>query len=115
MLRWDNAYRTGERDAVIYNEKQAVKALLSYDNAEIYYYQDAREIITNLDNYMDTLHFSPEINRFMAEQMIAGNTAYRLTEENYRERLSGMRELSYRIVDEYMEPYVDLIKVDYGQ
>ena len=86
-----------------------------FRSVDMYYFQDETYIITNLENYMDTLHFSPEINRFMADQIITGNTAYRLTEENYMERLSGMRGLSYRIVEEYMEPYVDLIKVDYGQ
>ncbi|MCI9220549.1 MAG: hypothetical protein HFH94_12560, partial [Lachnospiraceae bacterium] len=33
-----------ERDAVIYNEKQAVAALLEYDNAEVYFYQDDSSI-----------------------------------------------------------------------
>ena len=114
MLFWDNLYRTGDLEAYLYNMEQAAKALLSYENVEIYYFQDDTEIITNLENYMDTLHFSPEINRFMAEQMIAQNEAYRLTTENYAEKCAGMRALSYRIVDEYMLPYVDFIKVDYG-
>ncbi len=115
MLFWDNLYRTGDLEAYLYNMEQAIGTLVAYENVDMYYFQDETDIITNLENYMDTLHFSPEINRFMADQIITGNTAYRLTEENYMERLSGMRGLSYRIVEEYMEPYVDLIKVDYGQ
>ncbi len=115
MLFWDNLYRTGDLEAYLYNMEQAVGALIVYDNVDMYYFQDETDIITDLENYMDTLHFSPEINRYMADQMIAENEKYRLTEENYQERLSGMRELSYRIVEEYITPYVDLIKVDYGQ
>ena len=72
MLWWDNAFRTGERDAVIYNEKQAVKALLQYDNAEIYFYQDDREIITNLDLYMDMVHFSKDINYYVFDKLAKG-------------------------------------------
>lgn len=97
MLWWDNAYRTGERDAVIYNEKQAVKAPLAYDNVEIYYYQDARKIITNLDLYMDMIHFSKDINYWVYDKLAKGED--RLTAENYEDRLEGMRTLSQEIVE----------------
>ena len=97
MLWWDNAYRTGERDAVIYNEKQAVKTLLAYENVEIYFYQDAREIITNLDNYMDMIHFSKDINYWVYDQIAKGEG--RLTIDNYEERLEGMRALSQELVE----------------
>ncbi len=97
MLWWDNAYRTGERDAVIYNEKQAVRTLLAYDNVEIYYYQDAREIITDLDNYMDMIHFSKDINYWIYDKLAKGED--RLTPDNFEERLEGMRALSQEIVE----------------
>lgn len=111
MLYWDNLYRTGDLEAYLYNMEQAVGTLLKYENVEIYYFQDVTEIITNLDNYMDTLHFSPDINQYMAEEIIAGR--HRLTADNYREVLAGMRTLAYQIVEEYIVPYEDLIKVDY--
>ena len=97
MLWWDNAYRTGERDAVIYNEKQAVKTLLAYENVEIYYYQDAREIITNLDNYMDMIHFSKDINYWVYDQIARGEG--QLTMSNYEEKLESMRTLSQELVE----------------
>ena len=103
MLWWDNAYRTGELDSVIYNEKQTVKALLSYDNVEIYYYQDAKEIITNLDLYMDMIHFSKDINYWVYDKLAKGEE--RLTEENYEERLDGMRALSDEIVEKEILKY----------
>lgn len=103
MLWWDNAYRTGERDAVIYNEKQAIKALLSYENAEIYYYQDAKEIITNLDLYMDMIHFSKDINYWIYDKLSKGEE--RLTADNYEERLDGMSALSDEIVNTEMLKY----------
>lgn len=115
MLFWDNLYRTGDLEAYLYNMQQAIDILIVYDNVDMYYFQDVTEIITNLENYMDTLHFSPEINQYMAEQIIAESAAHKLTAENYMDKLSAMRTLSYRIVEEYMTPYVDLIKVDYEQ
>lgn len=105
MLWWDNACRSGERDAVIYNEKQAVKALLAYDNAEVYFYQDDWEIITNLDHYMDMVHFSKEINYVVYDKQAKGED--RLTIDNYEERLEGMRDLSQEIVEEIMPKYYE--------
>ena len=103
MLWWDNAYRSGERDAVIYNEKQAIKTLLQYDNAEVYFYQDDEEIITNLDNYMDMLHFSKDINHYVYDKLAKGEE--RLTLDNYEARLDHMLELSDRIVGEEILKY----------
>ena len=103
MLWWDNAYRNGERDAVIYNETQAIGALLAYDNAEIYFYQDDEDIITDLDNYMDMIHFSKDINYDIYDKLAKGEG--RLTEENYTKRLEQMRTLSERIVQEDILQY----------
>lgn len=103
MLWWDNAYRNGERDYYLYQEEQAIAALLEYDNVEIYYYQDEEEIITDLDNYMDMIHFSKEINQVICDKLIAGQG--RLTKENYKARLQNMYVLSERIVTEDILEY----------
>lgn len=103
MLWWDGIYRTGERDAYIHCEKECVKALLSYDNVEIFCFQNVPDIVTNLDNYLDSIHFSPEINEWMLDQMVAGN--YRLTYENYEDVLDDMSSFSDKIVDELILPY----------
>ena len=103
MLWWDNAYRSGELDAVIYNEKQAIGALLEYDNVEIYYYQDDENVITNLDNYMDMIHFSKDINYYIYDKLAKGEE--RLTKENYEARLDGMYILAKKVVQEEMPKY----------
>ena len=105
MLWWDSAYRNGERDFYLYNERQAIAALLAYDNVEIYYFQDEEEIITNLDNYMDIIHFSKDINQVICDKIIAGEG--RLTQENYEARIRNMYDLSERIVNEYILAYYD--------
>ncbi len=112
MLWWDGIVRTGERDAYIYNEKQIVKALLEYDNVEIFCFQNVPEITTNLDsNYMDSIHFSPEINKWQLDQMVEGN--YRLTKENYIEMLDGVRDFSDQVVNELILPYEDAGELTY--
>ena len=75
----------------------AISELLPYDNCEIYFYMDQEEIVTNLDNYMDNIHFSQDINHYVVEQMALGKG--RLTEENYRQTLVHMLEIVERAED----------------
>lgn len=105
MCWWDNAYRNGERDAVLSAERICIEELIRYDNASVYYYQDDADIITNLDNYMDTIHFSKEINHFICDSMIQGRD--RITRENIDSVLDGMYELSDEIVNEYIHEYYE--------
>ncbi|MCR5101770.1 MAG: SGNH/GDSL hydrolase family protein [Butyrivibrio sp.] len=103
MLWWDGIYRSGERDSYIYNEKNATKELLSYDNVRVFCFQNEPEIVTDLDNYMDSVHFSMDINRLQLDQIIAGE--YELTLDNYEEAFEELYEFSEKIVNEYMVPY----------
>lgn len=112
MLWWDNLYRSGDLEAYLYNMEQTMGSLLQYENVEMFYFQDEEEIITNLDNYMDTLHFSPEINEYMANQIIEGNDPVTLA--NYKETIAGMRTLAYRITEELILPYEKRIQIDYS-
>jgi len=105
MCWWDNAYRNGERDAVLSAERICIEELIRYDNASVYYYQDDADIITNLDNYMDTIHFSKEINHFICDSLIQGRD--RITRENIDSVLDGMYELSDEIVNEYIHEYYE--------
>ena len=70
-------------------------ALLPFDNVEIYYYQNDEEIVCNLDNYMDLVHYSPAINQLMLERMIVG--VGRITPDNMEEEIEKMRQLVKRI------------------
>ncbi len=105
MLWWDGIIRSGERDAYIYNEKQMTKALLAYDNVRIFCFQNEPEIATNLDNYMDPIHFSQDINRQMLDQIIAGE--YEMTMNNYDEMIEGVRDFSDKVKNEYIVPYLE--------
>ncbi len=103
MLWWDGVYRTGERDAYIYCEKEMTKALLQYDNVRIFCFQNEPDIATDLYKYMDSIHFSPEVNRLMLDQMIAGE--YEMNIDNYEDILEGVRDFSDKVVNEYIIPY----------
>lgn len=110
MLWWDNIYREGDTEAYLYNMEQAMKTLLSFQNVKMFYFQNDREIITNLENYMDILHFSPEINHYICESLIEGK--HQLSPENYIQNIREMRDLAYETVEKLVLPYEDRIKVD---
>ena len=53
--------------------KQAlIEVLLAYDNVQVYDFQARADWICDLDNYIDTRHYSGAINDAMAEAMAAG-------------------------------------------
>lgn len=110
MLWWDNIYREGDTEAYLYNMEQAMKTLLSYKNVKMFYFQNDREIITNLENYMDILHFSPEVNHYICESLIEGK--HRISPENYIQNIREMQDLAYETVEKLVLPYEDRIKVD---
>lgn len=103
MSWWDCAYSNGQLEEQFYLLEQTMPVLLSYDNVEVYYFQDDQEIICNLDNYMDLVHYSPDINQYMLEQMVAGEG--RVTQDNWEELILGMRDLAKRISEELIYRY----------
>lgn len=103
MIWWDCAYVNGQKEEWFYVLEQALSVLTAYENAEVYYYQDEEEIISNLDNYMDMIHYSPAVNQYMLEQMYAGEG--RVTADNWEDVVVGMRELTQRIQDELIYRY----------
>jgi len=103
MSWWDCAYVNGQLEEQFYMLEQVIPVLLSYENVEVYYYQDEEEVICNLDNYMDLVHYSPAINQYMLEQLCSGEG--KLTRENWEEKIAGMRELVERIKSELIYTY----------
>lgn len=110
MLWWDSTYRDGDTDAYLYNMEQAFRVLLSYKNVRCFYFMNDRETITNLENYMDNLHFSAEINHKICNDLIDGK--FEVTMENCHEVIEDMRTLSDEIVTKLIVPYEERIKFD---
>lgn len=112
MLWWDSIYRDGDTEAYLYNMEQAMATLLEYENVRFFYFQNDREVITNLENYMDTLHFSQDINHYICNCMI--EESHEITIDNYQETMENMRLLAYEIPKEQMDAYEDRLNYDQG-
>ncbi len=111
MLWWDNVYREGDTEFYLNAMRECMKSLVGYDNVRLYFFMNDRDVILNLDeNYMDTLHFSPRINEYICDCLADDTDVHRVKEQDIDEVISDMSILAGQITDEYMEPYVSLIK-----
>ena len=69
MLWWDMINRNGELESTFYEIEETLRALTEHENARVYVFLDDEETVTDLDNYMDTMHCRPEINSRMLDMM----------------------------------------------
>ena len=90
ILYWDMVIRQGELDARLAALERAIVRLSAYDNVTLCFFMDRQEIITDLDNYMDYIHVSEEVNRGLAEEMIRGES--RIDGENCVPVLAALEE-----------------------
>ena len=97
MLWWDNMNRSGELDSTFYEEREAVHALLSHPNVKLYLLQNIPEIITNLDYYMDTIHFSMEINHRIEQELLSDR--YLVTKEKEEQVMEHLEAEIRKILD----------------
>ena len=104
-LWWYEAEMNGETEANFYALREACDELVLLDNAEVHYFQHIEEIVSNLDLYMDVLHFHPDVNTFILEALQTGK--YRMTTENKEKLLEEMEILSEKCISVYAKEYLD--------
>lgn len=102
MLWWDNAYRIGELEQYRYILQNAMETLSAYENARVYNFMHEEEIVLNLDNYMDLIHFSQDINYYLVEQAAADSAEYRVTAENADQHMEKIDAMTEKILTEEM-------------
>lgn len=91
MLWWDAAYIGGMYEEHMYSLEVFMDKILPCKNVSAYFFADDREIVCNLDNYMDLVHYSPDINQMMLEKMTAGECDMKkLTYEEIRARMDEL-------------------------
>lgn len=105
LLWWDFGYTSGLTEEYFYVLEQALPALLTCENASIYYFQAERDIVCDLNNYMDTLHYSPEINQYMLDCFVSGK--HRVTTENVDAVLQEMKDTYQYIITEGIYEYYE--------
>lgn len=90
ILYWERQM-VSDRMWILDVDRYCAEVLLQYPNVRVYYFQDETEIISNLDNYRDECHHSPQINKYIFECIMNGQKE--LTEENVEEYFENMRQI----------------------
>ena len=90
ILWFDNLIRKGLLDAMTTGMEHTMARLLTYDNVELYSFAGCEDVITNLDNYRESMHFSEKINAYMVDCMKEGK--YRITKRNYRDEMTRLED-----------------------
>lgn len=80
---WDSLKQSGDLEKQLQAEKMAIEILLEYDNIYLYSFSDEFDMICNLDNYLDILHYSEDINSKIL--LCMHQKEHLLTKENYQE------------------------------
>lgn len=88
---WEGLVRGNQLNAQLQAEELATELLLSAENVHVFAFADKIDVIENLDNYCDTLHYGEWINSEILQWMSSGSGE--LTAENYREYYVSIREL----------------------
>lgn len=88
---WEALYNTKQLNAQISAEKLATELLVNIPNIYLYGYADKIEIVSNLDNYTDSLHYSEEINSEILRMIADGDGI--LTADNYEEYYHNLKIL----------------------
>jgi len=90
IVWFDEITRKGLRDAILTGMEHVMARLLAYDNVEMYSFAGCEDIITDLDNYRESMHFSEKINAYMVDCMKEGK--YRITKGNYRDEMTRLED-----------------------
>ena len=72
--------------------EHSMETLLSYDNVQLFYFQNNPDIVTNLYRYKDYSHYNVDINDYMVDCF--KNGTHQITKENYKAELEKMRNLA---------------------
>lgn len=90
IYMFDGNYRKGTLNKGLLGEEMVTELLLEYDNIHVFSFLDAHDIINDLDNYKDLIHYSGEINSRILQDMKNGN--HELTKDNYKDFYQEMSE-----------------------
>lgn len=102
-LWWYESYMCGNLEQDFYALEQIFERLLVFQNVEIYFFQNMEEIVSDLSLYMDTIHYSEDINKKLVD--FVSSHEYKVTFENKEILLKDMKELADKCIRIYAKEY----------
>ena len=107
ILFWYDVVREQELEAVVGRLSYMTQRLLSYENVRIFNFLGKEEIVCNLNNYADFMHYHRDTCRYITDCFADGENE--VTKANYRESLEQVKKMAAeyayeRIWDDWQEP-----------
>ncbi|MCR4903589.1 MAG: hypothetical protein K6A23_12075 [Butyrivibrio sp.] len=96
VLFWNDCIVEKHLDASLSQYQQIADILLTYDNVRLFSFISMEEVVTDLNQYADELHYAPWVNTYMTECFADGTW-----EVNSSEEMSEIIEDMRRIIDEF--------------
>ena len=90
ILYYRDLYESGELLKILEAEQIAINLMLEQENIEVYTYSYRHDIIEDLRNYVDSVHYGSWINSFVLDSIAKGEG--RLTKENVSEYLENEKK-----------------------
>ena len=89
---WDSFNQVGKEILLrrIDMEQYAIEKFLECDNIQLFSFNDDYDLICDLDNYTDNVHYSQSVSSYILTSM--KEDKHRLTKDNYEEYLRNIRE-----------------------
>ena len=105
IAQWCNWNNQGTVSYRILAEKTAIEELLKREQIKLFCFFEKQEWICDLDNYSDTIHYTPMINSTILQYISEEN--YRITKENYQKHIEESLEFyvnyDYLSLNQYKE------------
>ena len=92
ILFWNDVTREKELEAVIGRLEYMTERLLNYENVHVFNFLGEEEIICNLNNYADYMHYHKNVCRYITECFATGENE--LHPENYGQAFDEIRTLA---------------------
>ncbi len=91
VLWWNDADQLYPVSYWIERKAFVIEQLLTVPNIKTYFFMGESDITFDFSKYIDTVHYSPDVNSWMAQEFT--KDTYLLTKDNYQEILQDTQEL----------------------
>lgn len=89
ILFWDMTIREGELEATLTMHERVLEGLISRPNVRVFYFMDDQALITDLDQYSDHIHYSPDVCQELARRLLEEEP---MTAQEIASRMEAFRD-----------------------
>ncbi len=93
ILFWYDVQQENHLEATLAEYQYLIERFLVYDNVEVFFFPDQKQIVEDLNNYADYSHYSPDISLYITECFADGSGKI-TSPEQAKEHLEAMRQMA---------------------